>query len=234
MKKNYSLRIAGFLLILVLLSTCLISGTFAKYTTSGSNNDAARVAKWGVEVKLQGSKAFDTKYGKDDTTATITNSVSGTSSNIDNLLAPGTKGTLFSISTTGTPEVAVKATANFTLTLNGWEISGSESTTEEYCPLVFTVKKGSNTSPKIFKIGTGEGEYKSIAELISNLKSYIEENANAEYEPGVTFNSKEAYNLTVEWEWAFEGNDAKDTALGDLNSAPTINFSYELSLTQID
>ena len=47
MKKNTMMRLASVLLIAVLMSTCAISGTFAKYVTSDSSSDSARVARWG-------------------------------------------------------------------------------------------------------------------------------------------------------------------------------------------
>ena len=47
MKKNMMMRIASVLLVAVLLSTCAISGTFAKYTSQASGTDSARVAYWG-------------------------------------------------------------------------------------------------------------------------------------------------------------------------------------------
>lgn len=50
MKKNKMLRLASVLLIVVILTTCVIGGTLAKYTTSDSAADTARVAQWGVTV----------------------------------------------------------------------------------------------------------------------------------------------------------------------------------------
>ena len=50
MKKNTMMRIASCLLIAVLMTTCVISGTFAKYTTESTGNDDARVAHWGFEA----------------------------------------------------------------------------------------------------------------------------------------------------------------------------------------
>ncbi len=58
MKKNKMLRMASALLVLTLLTTCIIGGTFAKYTTSGTATDTARVAKWGVKVECTGN-AFE-------------------------------------------------------------------------------------------------------------------------------------------------------------------------------
>ena len=49
MKKNRMMRLASILLVCVLLTTSVISGTFAKYTTSANSEDKARVAKWGFD-----------------------------------------------------------------------------------------------------------------------------------------------------------------------------------------
>ena len=60
MKKNNTMRVAAGLAVAALLSTCLVSGTFAKYTTSGESSDTARVAKFGIELTSK-SGAFDTQ-----------------------------------------------------------------------------------------------------------------------------------------------------------------------------
>ena len=61
MKKNKMMRIASVLLVAVLISTCAISGTFAKYVTRAEGTDTARVAKWGILLTVEGS-AFADKY----------------------------------------------------------------------------------------------------------------------------------------------------------------------------
>jgi hypothetical protein len=113
MRKNKMLRLASGLLVATLLSTSVISGTFAKYVTNGSANDTAVVAKWGVVITGSGSL-----YGKyylnnsitdggdaptaDATAANLSVSYSGSGKGI----APGTKsdsGLSFAIN--GTPEV---------------------------------------------------------------------------------------------------------------------------------
>lgn len=50
MTKNKMMRIAAALLVTVLLSTCVISGTFAKYTTDISASDTAIVARFAVKA----------------------------------------------------------------------------------------------------------------------------------------------------------------------------------------
>ena len=55
MRKNKMMRAASALLVAVLLTTSTISGTFAKYVTQDSAKDVARVAKWGVELQVEGN-----------------------------------------------------------------------------------------------------------------------------------------------------------------------------------
>lgn len=50
MKKNRMLRVAAVLLVAVMLTTSVISGTFAKYTTANDAYAEARVAYWGFEA----------------------------------------------------------------------------------------------------------------------------------------------------------------------------------------
>ena len=48
---------AGILFCLVLITTAMMGGLFARYTTTGSGSDSARVAKWG-ELTLTESGDF--------------------------------------------------------------------------------------------------------------------------------------------------------------------------------
>ena len=69
MKKNKTLRAAGILFLATMLTTCMTAGTFAKYTTSDSANDSARVAKFGVTVTADGS-LFGEEYASKEGGAT--------------------------------------------------------------------------------------------------------------------------------------------------------------------
>ena len=100
MKKNKMMRAASALLVAVLLTTSVISGTFAKYTTSDEGSDTARVAKWGVTVLAKDLTMFDTQYAKDDTSATLIGDYSVKSGDTDKVLAPGTTGSLANVTVT--------------------------------------------------------------------------------------------------------------------------------------
>lgn len=115
MKKNRMMRLASSLLVLTLLTTCVISGTFAKYTTQAGGSDTARVAKWGVEVSSTGmlfAEEYDEKSA-DNSAHTEKNTITVQSINAttgkDSVVAPGTQNTTgLTFSITGKPEVAVK------------------------------------------------------------------------------------------------------------------------------
>lgn len=113
MKKNKMMRLASVLLVLTLLSTSVISGTFAKYTTQDAASDKARVAKWGVELQVVGNLYGDTygasdKIVKDDAKAFSVQAYNVKDQNVvaDDIVAPGTKNDEgFTFSLNGTPEV---------------------------------------------------------------------------------------------------------------------------------
>lgn len=120
MRKNKIMRFASLILVLTLLSTSVISGTFAKYTTTDSATDSARVAKWGVTVLASGN-LFGEDYNPNSTADSVADDVIGTvttsasSSDSDNIVAPGTKNdTGFTVSISGTPEVAWDVVATTT------------------------------------------------------------------------------------------------------------------------
>lgn len=95
MKKNRMMRLASVLMVMVLLTTSVISGTFAKYTSSATATDKARVAKWNVllndtQLKYTNTFTFDlfstVVDTKDSNTETDISVADGT------IIAPGTKG----------------------------------------------------------------------------------------------------------------------------------------------
>lgn len=220
-KKNVLMRSAGLLLALVLVTSCFVGSTFAKYTVGGTGSDSARVAKFGVNVTATGTM-FAKEYATDDGSAgTITKSVIST----DKVVAPGTKGDMASVTLTGTPEVAVRVSyAVNKFELKGWTTDG----TTEYCPLVFTVGTAS------YKIG-GAG-ITSVSDLQDKVKAAIAAYSK-DYEANTNLSGVGTDSLKVSWAWAFEGDDAKDTALGSRaaeDKAATVALEITTTVTQID
>lgn len=220
-KKNVLMRSAGLLLVLVLVTSCFVGSTFAKYTVGGNGSDSARVAKFGVNVTATGTM-FAKEYATDDGSAgTITKSVIST----DKVVAPGTKGDMASMTLTGTPEVAVRVSyAVNKFELKGWTTDG----TTEYCPLVFTVGTAS------YKIG--DAGITSVSDLQDKVKAAITAYSK-DYEAKTDLSGVGADSLKVSWAWAFEGDDAKDTALGSRaaeDKAATVELEITTTVTQID
>ena len=227
MKKNRMMRVASALMVAVLLSTCAISGTFAKYITEKESTDTARVAKFGVDLAVTVDGAFATEYDADTTAtdklgAAIAKTVVASSTDQDNLVAPGTKGDLMASATIqGTPEVAVNVKQEATLVLTNWAVEGTY-----YCPLVITVD-----GAKFYGM-----DYTSAAEFIAAVEAALDSDVN--YAPNTDLTDTHS----VTWAWAFEGTDGKqtdvkDTALGDYAAKTDdieISFTYKVTVTQID
>lgn len=111
MKNNKMMRAASGLMIAALLTTGMISGTFAKYITQDELNDSARVAKWGVNLGISGNLYGEAYDGANNTivtsgsTATVQSSSTG-----EKVVAPGTKNANSGLHITlnGKPEVSTK------------------------------------------------------------------------------------------------------------------------------
>ena len=162
MKKNKIMRLASVLLIAVLLSTSIISGTFAKYVTMGETSDSARVAKFGVVITASG-KLFDKTYysqpsGSSNMPGVENDNDNNTlltveSSTNDKVVAPGTKSDNdgLKLNITGAPEVDVYIKYDITKVsdiylkqfANYPDMTTSKvdefDNTSDYYPIVFTL-----------------------------------------------------------------------------------------------
>ncbi len=227
MKKNIMMRLSALLLVAVLLTTCVISGTFAKYTTADSATDTARVAKWGVSVTVTGNDAFGELYDDEINVAgTKVVSVKATDDDVEqNVVAPGTRGTLGSVVISGTPEVMVDVAVSLDIELEGWEIDGVY-----YCPLQIT--KGTTTLS-----GLDYLDADAFEAAIEALVNKTGDNVAANTDLGTT------YDVVLNWEWLFEtgadaaekaANNIKDTKLANLATAPTITTTWNASVEQVD
>lgn len=244
MKKNKAMRAAGGLLIATLLSTSAVSGTFAKYVTSGSGSDNARVAKWGVTVTANGS-AFGTAYKSADgkISATYTASTdSVNSSNTDKVVAPGTGDDVVAAAITGTPEVDCKIVVTADLTVANWTVSSTD-----YFPIIFTV---GGVTYGMQGSGATNSTYTSTNDLISAVEAAAsKDSASATViEAGTDLSTLIIGNYTpsISWQWDFDSTtaatntyrtDEKDTALGNAaatGNAATIQLDYTVQVVQVD
>ncbi|MBQ9901987.1 MAG: hypothetical protein IJM51_06340 [Clostridia bacterium] len=264
MKKNRMLRIASVMLVLAILTTCIISGTFAKYITEGKvGEDSARVAKWGVVIQGAGNMFAKNYIGHTaaegaDTGTPESTGITVQSSTQDNVVAPGTKGDLAAFKITGTPEVSVAVTYTAVIELNNWTVPGEpvpafepddyelpilpvDSNDAFYCPLIFKVKSTTGTTTingANYSSATGDnGLIKAIQDAIAAYTKTYDPNTNLESATTGTAND----TLTISWEWPFDGNNEKDTILGNaaaeaanFASSPNIKVTVTATVTQID
>lgn len=216
MKKNKMLRIASVMLVLALITTCVISGTFAKYVTTGASSDSARVAKWGVTITADTGTAFGTAYTRGSNAISASASVDTDSVFAGaKVVAPGTKGTLLNVAIAEDGrevECALTYKVN-TFSLANWG---------EYCPLVFTV--GTR------EIKQGDG---TVAELENAVKSAIT-GLNKTYKVNQSISDS---SVTIAWEWPFhtsDANDVKDTVLGNATTPASITIDIGVNVEQVD
>lgn len=240
MKKNRLMRLACLLIVLTLMTSCFVGGTFAKYTTSatiggaanGADGSSARVAKFGVAIEANTDGAgtdavslFKKEY-KNGQTVTVQSD--------DFVVAPGTKNgadagsqaAVFGLKMTGTPEVRVAVKYEGTVSLgstgandNGaWEVDGAY-----YCPLIFKI------GGKTFN-GTAYNSLYEFQEALSAAVNYETTVAPGTDLSALANNGVALGDLAIEWEWPFEVDNAKDTALGNAAAATTGGASaFEMS-----
>ena len=195
MKRDNSLmKFTTFVLLITIVAIALVSGTYAKYTSSATGTDTATVAKWSIKVgdkdiATVDTVTFDLFNTVMDTNQTATEEDIATVQG-QTLIAPGTEGK-FDLVIKNESQVAAQYSIAFDLTkLNG-------------VPLEFKV---------------GEGTWTKTPELVASNDTILAAGA-------------EATTVTVQWRWAFEGNDG-DTALGI--TPVTAEVSATITATQVD
>ena len=212
MKKIKSLRTAAGVIVATLLTTCLIGGTFAKYTTGASAATNARVAYWGFGAA--GVMDFEDLFKTDYNGVVV-------SANEDNVIAPGTSGeATFSFaydnSEKDAPEVAYSFSVDVTGTCSE-DIKDNQSIT----------------------FWLDDNEPGSFDELIASLKALAgEADGSKNYEAGQL---PAAFTATVNehvihWAWDFEDGtadqDYTDTEMAS-GSLGTCAISLSVTATQI-
>jgi len=219
MKKNRMMRLASVLLIMTLLSTSVISGTFAKYVSTASGEDKARVAKWDIEytdninsqtVDITGNDTisfdlFNTIYEVDASTAEE-HVAKGSDVMI---IAPGTGGK-FVLTVTNNSEVDAR--------------------------IKLDLAESAHSLPIEYSLD-GSTYYANFVD-INNTNAAID----LKYIAGGT-NTKD---ITVFWRWAFVGSestnytssqtDETDTAAGVAaqDADQTITITAKITAEQID
>ena len=235
MKKNFAMRIAACLLVVTMLSLCMVSYTYAKFTTKGDDSNVARVAKWGVTVTAELEDLFEKGYVDGPLADTTSTTATVLASGEYNLLAPGTADhTAAALKVEGKPEVAVEIDYTLEIGLNNWyiddlKVDSDPTDNTEYCPLVITIDSivRDTTASIEFKLG----DYANIAAFVQAMQDYVDNTFDIEASNGerVDPNTDLSTTINISWSWAFNGDDEKDTALGN-NAANGYAASFSIVL----
>ncbi len=216
MKKNKMMRLASVLLVAVLLSTCAISGTFAKYTTTTGSQDEARVAYWGwtpVAMDITGlfANAYETTVKGDSTVNALTD-----------VIAPGTTGSAtfaFAYAGTKAPEVAY----TFVVDTTGSSIGD-------------TIKNNANIQWKL-----DDGSWGTWDAMITAIEALDGNKSDNRYDPNTLpdeFTTADDTH-TISWQWVFHTDaaaDVTDTAMGNVTAADLakVKVVINITATQVD
>ncbi len=220
MKKTKFMRAALLLLVLTLITSCFVGGTFAKYTTSAEGSDSARVAKWGFTeaATIELNDLFKTAY---DTTVSAQTDV----------IAPGTTGSdTFQFTYGGNTDVTAPEVA-YTFV-----VSADESTCAD------SIKNNANIKWSLDGVlakadDKTEGSWDALIAAINALDG---NKPNDRYEPNTlpdAFNTVGTNVHTVGWEWTFstsEDADTTDTEMGNATDLANVTLKITVTATQID
>lgn len=232
MRKNKMMRAASGILVATLMTTSIISGTFAKYTTSITGEDRARVAAWGVgqNSDIKFDNLFSNVYANDSNKNTVYSYNTGA-----DLIAPGTKGQ----ATFQFGYQAAKDPSNSTRTLGAPEVAYTFKVSTEGSTIGNQIKDNKNIQ---WKLDNNEWtDWENFLKQIQALDGTEGEDGK-EYMPGNLPTGFDATSPThkVQWQWMFstsENDDGTDTLMTmDLPNYPLESVNLKISVTaeQID
>lgn len=233
MKKNRMMRLASGLLVLTLLTTCIISGTFAKYTTEAEGSDTAKVAKWGVTLKVS-SDLFANAYKDASVQYTESTATVKAKAENQNVVAPGTKGSGLEIKNTAAsePEVSYEMKiklADDTAKMPNLKYTPTGGTATTYEPVKFSVLN--DTTP--IKANLTLAELKTLFNGTNAIYKYNVADGKyyADTDGDGTIDDTPldtCPNIQIKWEWAYEDTtnkalyDELDTILGNVANGSNV------------
>lgn len=211
MEKNKTMKMILITLLIAVIALVLVSGTYAKYTSSASGSDTARVAKWsfivgGNDIVAENTFTFDLfktikdTDGKDETDVV--------SANADRVIAPGTSGS-FDLVLENKSETSAKYSVTYTVT------------NTESIPVQFSVN-GTDWKDNIEELNISTSATDTKLDANNGTKT-------------ITIQWRWAYENTKENATTEEkkATDEKDMTLGKVGTAKLI-VQADVTATQID
>lgn len=230
--KNTSktVRAAILLLVLCMISTAMLGGTFAKYTSEYAGADTALIAKWTLTpTVIRGAGEDATTYNLGDANLDLFSHTKNhmLTADGDPIIAPGVDGN-FVLNIANTGDVAAEMTFDFVV--NDVAVTDNTTIIAGIPPIEYSL--------------TGVGDWGNLYDLKDKLKNAASAGEGFSPMNNVPQTSGQA-KATVYWRWPFDASPAvytdstniTDTTLGT-NSALADRTPYELKIkvtaTQID
>lgn len=214
-KDNKIMKFASFVLLITVTALILVSGTYAKYTSSATGTDTAVVAKWDIKAGKNGGVLASLTEGNIsfDLFETINDEATGVVETdvTSGKIAPGTKGE-FELAIQNDSEVTAEYTIDFTVT-KGVSVSDAA--------ILFSLDNGNTWTSDLTDITA------TRLDMDNTSTTDVDESKTT---------------VKVMWKWAYEttNGDAKDTTVGTNataateETAKTITVTAKLTATQVD
>ena len=241
MKKNKMMRLAAVLMVAVLMTTCAISGTFAKYISTASGEDSARVAYWGfgLDSSIEINDLFLDAY----INVNSTTEADGTK---DDVIAPGTSNfkTFKFAYTNNENEDATAPEVKY-----NFKVDVSEST------IATDIENNPNIQWDLVAVDGAAAEipeedsdeWGNWDTLIADLKALSgDASGSMDYAPNTAPAAfAEGTEWIIAWQWIFtdaadtdgdgiSDQDEMDTAMGNKQILDEVSIKIEITATQID
>jgi hypothetical protein len=225
--KNRVFRIAALLLVLSLISTVMISGTFAKYTSTYAGQDTALVAKWSFEGFIsqdpEGETAELPLFGH------LYDQHINQKAGDDYIIAPGVSGEFV-------VEMEYLADVDADVTIEIEE--GDDNPTNPEVPMEYSVDSGANWV-------TLDGLAEALVAAITTNDEYegavLDEFAGEQDAVGFRLLKSDVdetdpveISETVQWQWVYDVSgeqDKADTAFGKDSAGENGRTSYGIKIT---
>ena len=151
--KNIKMLVIAVLLVAVAVTSYAVSGTYAKYTSTFTGSDAARVAEWAFELNdVTATNTFEF-----DLFETINDTDGSTETDVADgkIIAPGTTGS-FAIKVANLSEVNATYAIDYTVTNDDgiaieFSANGTDGWSDELADVTATaINMGANATKKVY------------------------------------------------------------------------------------
>ncbi len=205
-------KMVALLAVLCMITSAFVGSTLAKYTTTASGEDTARVAKWAFDIgdntTLQETFTFDLFKTIKDTNGADEDDVKAGTGN-DHIIAPGTSGE-FKFTLTNKSEV----TANYGIKY--------EVTNNSNIPVEFSVDNGTTWKTSLDEVVAGETTKLAMDNGTDSTKD-------------ITVKWRWAYEGTNSENFKSSQTDTTDTALGkETTNVAKLTVKATVTVTQVD